>query len=145
MCWIGYGEEQHSLIAEEDIPCFKILEYVKNIGLVSYYYEFHYNLNELYKCDFSCKYDFEYGLFRINKGFHSYSVDCVIDCLDEDYFRIFSKSNDSLLLDLYHNDDCNYRDIYIASCIIPKGSIYNINEDGEIVSNQIIIKGRYAN
>ena len=64
--------------------------------------------------------------FLIKEGYHSYSGECFYDCrlhiLDESY--LFAS--------------------HIGIFIIPKGSEYYENEDGEIVSSNIFWNGEYC-
>lgn len=80
--------------------------------------------------------------YKITEGIYSYSTECKLkrafasdteECKVE-FFNIIKNEFflDSVSLNLHPN-------AVLVKCIIPEGSIYFINECGEIVSNQIIL------
>ena len=80
--------------------------------------------------------------YTIEKGYHSYSGDCKI-IIDIMLFyspifitTIILKGKDEQKAG-YHDNHC------VGIFIIPKGSEYYENEEGEIVSNQLIWSGEY--
>lgn len=145
MCWISYKPWQQE-VATRDIECFKICELIDN-KICSLYQGFEYQLNTTYKA----KLIFSKSIvvktskvisYEINEGIHSYSTECklkrefasdteeckaaFVNIIKNEFFL------DSICLNLHPN-------AVLVKCIIPEGSIYFINECGEIVSNQIIL------
>ena len=149
MCWRTYKIAEKKT-AKEDIPVFKIMY----PSCKSIYYLKGYELDVLYTSELDSPiqtYDYYgRGNFIVNRGFHSYLKESVKTLRNEPqdlngtftslnhYFHtlvIVSEKNHMLdNLSLLNNS-------YIkVSGIIPKGSKYYLNEDGEIVSDQIILK-----
>lgn len=133
MCWSSKILEKK--IATEDIKTFKV-GYERVTKLRSYYRWFIYDFNQLYETEIYPEYS--EGLYAITQGFHSYNPKkCTYErCfneVDKNYSKVQSKTIGKLI-------DKYFGDTSVFECIIPKGSEYYENEDGEIVSNQIIIK-----
>lgn len=145
MCWISYKPWQQE-VATRDIECFKICELIDN-KIYSLYQGFEYQLNTTYKAKliFSKSIVVKTGKvisYEITEGIHSYSTECklkrafasdteeckvaFLNIIKNEFFL------DSICLNLHPN-------AVLVKCIIPEGSIYFINEDDEIVSNQIIL------
>lgn len=145
MCWTS--KNAISKIADKDIECFKLVLQDENNTIYSFYNEFVYELNKLYKTKINIlKYN-NNKFTDILEGFHSYS----------NKVKYYNKVNNIIKLYIVINNArinltntyCKYSYILtkdkpaklvIANCIIPKGSTYYVNEHEEIVSNQIIIK-----
>lgn len=134
MCWTSYhNPEIHK--AEKDISCYKIV----NRNLTSFYYtDFPYKLNEIHITELDAP-KFNTFNFIISKGFHSYSPN---QCKIEYYKR---KNKPGLYIGSIYTiyskkailDSLPANDTVILECVIPKDSLYYINEHGEIVSNRI--------
>lgn len=73
---------------------------------------------------------------KIDKGFHSYSMDKTMATKDKYHIVIYNMENNEIVDSIFFSDN-----LVIAKCIIPKGSKYYKNDLGEIVSDQIIITG----
>lgn len=73
---------------------------------------------------------------KIDKGFHSYSMDKTMATKDKYHIVIYNMENNEIVDSIFFSDH-----LVIAKCIIPKGSKYYKNDLGEIVSDQIIITG----
>lgn len=151
MCWISYKPWKQE-VATRDIECFKICTLIDN-KIYSLYQGFEYQLNTVYnaKLSFSKSIVIKTGKvisYEITAGIHSYSTECSLkrvfvpntDVLatEEDkeieFLNVIKNESlmDSICLNFYPNR-------VLVKCIIPKDSIYFINENGEIVSNQIIL------
>ena len=129
MCWYS-PVSPPKRIATEDIPVYKIV-YVSIDGklIVSFFQGKEYKLNKTYKIKRlnleKIKYSWpDYECYKIEKGFHSYSY--VNEIADEFYKADMYKAL-YLTLNKY---------IKIMKCIIPKGSIYYVN-DRTVVSDTI--------
>ena len=116
MCWTNKKLDRQ--LAGKDIIVYKVV-FFENNSCVSPYQEFNYDFHKIYTEVIHV--DYRYGLYCINKGFHSYKS---------------LKSAQFILTRFISRNICNGR---IVKCTIPKGAIYYINDDKEVVSNQIII------
>ena len=106
----------HKYIAEKDIVCYKIV-YLQGKEIISFWYDFIYELNRKYTTQVLQPIPAPYDNIRIEKGFHSY--------------RNLDTAKGDIWLSLMES-------LTIVKCIVPKGSEYYINNK-EMVSNQIII------
>ena len=141
MCWriekklFNKNPEKYHKIAEEDITVYKFGCKIDGKFFPSYYPEFGYEPNSI-NDKVSLKvikkrivylgthYDY------IDEGYHSYSGECGI--INSFYdIGVYSKNDNEKNLDYYWGED-------IGVFIIPKGTEYYENEDGEIVSSNII-------
>lgn len=130
------------MVADQDIRVFKICRKEVRDGssdVYSAYMYKQYTIDELYSMSEMKVTPISSG-FGVSDGFHSYSDDCKVLCSEAYYdkllIRIYSCSR-SFMLDYFLSD--KNRAIVKCSCTIPKGSKYFKNEDGEIVSDNIII------
>ena len=126
MCWSNHLIPDLQ-IAKEDIPIFKVL----NDDFSAYYLDFTYNLNEEYKTVLDDPtFIRRYSSWIVNSGFHSYSTSCVI--IKQSINSICIHSPRSVVNDYYHN-------FLVVDGIIPKGAQYYLNDDGEYVSDKIML------
>ena len=156
MCWIGKNVKR---IAERDIEVYKVL-YKHKDKYVPYFYcgYLAYEVGKLYKQEMNVLND---GIYcEVDAAFHSYSMErTYVKRRDNPFlttYRIYSK-NDESWFDHYYDDKHNTiqvtnkflsdetiilkEDVHFVKCIIPKGAEYFENEDGEIVSNKIVVTG----
>ena len=131
MCWVSSNAVKQ--IAEEDIKVFKIGESHRGM-FYSMYKDFKYQLNQLYT---SCI-DIESNGYRFvgSQGFHSYDQSIV-------YLKIFNNGIPRWEVGAIHarlDFDTVTAGYVKAECVIPKGSVYYENENGEIISEAIIVK-----
>lgn len=125
MCWITYKKELiKPEVAEDNIVCNKLVYLHPNNIIESIHFSFKYKINVLYELDKETSVlNFINGINIIEYGFHSYTTDIKFDLqrgLKEiPYMNIHKKP------------------YALASCIIPKGARYFLNEYGEYVSNKI--------
>ena len=131
MCWVGKEVE---CIAEKDIVTFKLLNIHKK-ELRSYYRSFLYKLNTLYETRLE-KQISNNDTIEISEGFHSYDIKCLVD-KSYGLYGVFSAKEGEKD---WYIESVSTPDVVFVKSIIPKGSIYFRNIDGEIVSNKIIIK-----
>lgn len=141
MCWIG---KNACRIARKDITVYKMGSISGNI-FISLYQNYIYKKGKINK-DIILVPDIRYevnGVFRIEdpiyaiyRGYHSYtSISMPYSDLGL-YSRTIYLGK--LPYTLWLKNYC-----YIATFIIPEGSMYIINTKGEIISNKIIYTGRY--
>ena len=170
MCWRSLAKlseefPDQSIIreAQEDIECFKVVGVRKLLffnkfywgreKIFSYYRNYRYKLNKLYKLKKSLKYYYtSLTTLCIDAGFHSYSSsECSCEIIADESNRketiieVYNHECDSKKLITHYA--CSFTGQYnrryrtrIVKCIIPKGSHYAINCLGEIVSDKIILK-----
>ena len=141
MCWKGRKEEAIRLEAKKDIEVFKIIYYKTEKKIYkSYYWGFEYKKDMIEKQDLRTSNNSD-GSILIQSGFYSYkSLDMLnVTNYPQDISVYVRSINDSETIDIvysiYEKDK-----LIIAKFIIPKGSEYYENQNGEIVSNQIIFK-----
>ena len=145
MCW--NSKDVIAKIADNDIECFKIVLQDGSNTIYSYYQEFKYELNKLYKTELNFIKHRSLGYTSILQGFHSYSNELKYDITYYNLIpliKVFNDKTDNTFQAYMVHSTLSNKNILaksvIANCIIPKGSTYYVNEHGEIVSNQIIIK-----
>ena len=140
MCWIGENIER---IAKEDIPCFKIVRKTEAKDVVeSVYMHKCYQLNKLYELEDviipELGYNYNGRPCGIYRGFHSYNSDVTVRITNDDvtpiYFVVYSGDIAPRMLDSFFIAIDN---LCKVEGIIPKGSTYYLNRQGEYVSNKI--------
>lgn len=159
MCWKGKSSKK---IAKRDIEVYKVL-YKHEDKYVPYYQsdDLAYEVGKLYKQKMNGRHSYD-GFYMVSIGFHSYSMErtyvkrrnssCSFGLVT---YRIYTKMGDKI--DVYFDDKYNTievtngflsnetttikDEVHFVKCIIPKGAEYFENEDGEIVSNMIIVRG----
>ena len=163
MCWIKRFSEDEDYCkdvlstAQEDIECFKIvgvrkLQYFKKFLLgkekiFSYFRGYKYSLNKLYKIDKIdvCKNSCQYMIYY---GFHSYSskhcsTHWALNSFQSLTLEVRTNNHSMITIAIYPLGFIHKKLLQkteVVRCIIPKGSKYAINNIGEIVSDQIILK-----
>ena len=131
MCWNGHSEQKK--VAEKDINVYKIGRVQDNRFICEFrhfYYEKWIPNKELVLRE-----NLWMGSISINEGYHSYkSVSIEFNSLSDTIKFIYRGY-------VRHP----YRDgLYdLATFIIPKGSVYYENLNGEIVSSNILYTGKY--
>jgi hypothetical protein len=137
MCWVTQNKENARLRrAIEDIPVYKVVRK----SLLSYYKNYSYILNEVRIAELDnpshTKYLSGAEDWKIRSGFHSYSMNCKVNLVKGQtslYVRILKLNDNLVAVDCYErNDTC------MLECIIPKDSVYFLNEEGEYVSDHIL-------
>ena len=136
MCWIT-NKKLKFKIAKENIPIYKICR-KENDKILSYFKRFEYELGCLYNTNFEIAVDAK--MSEIYKGFHSYSLNKTYYEKRYDNIRVFKNEN---FIELIFNSNSNRLNDYssgiVVSGYIPKGGAYALNEDGEYVSDSIIL------
>ena len=132
MCWKGYSEQKK--VAERDINVYKIGRVQDNRFICEFqhfYYEKWISNKELVLRE-----NLWMGSISINEGYHSYKSVSIE----------FNSLSDTIKFIYRGYVRYPYRDgLYdLATFIIPKGSIYYENLDGEIVSSNILYTGKYV-
>ena len=142
MCW--RNKEKSIIIADKDVPVFKICNVEKNTDKVHPYFQtqqIEYKENEEYKCS-RCGFTFEnYGMpdgFIVVRGMHSYSPANIrlfpdITSIYVGTYKTTPLSHDVIARPQYYRTG----NTAIMLCVIPKGTRYAVNSVGEIVSDSI--------
>lgn len=141
MCWIGKCDVK---IAERDFYVYK-LGHISYKNFRSLYQKFIYKPKEINKkisldpvcIDFAISKSREETPCVIYEGYHSYK-DITMPYSDlHPFYRIIYLGKLAKYIKIFN--------IYcIATFIIPKGSKYYENDNGEIVSSDIIYTGKYV-
>lgn len=123
MCW-----ESNKLpvrrIAKKDIYVYKIVESIDKFNCISAVKYFQYQYNKIYTQESPIAFDSKENVWAIKEGFHSYKT------------LLKAKAD-------YHKLHIDY--YIIVQCIIPKGSTFYENENGEVVSDSIVISNSFRN
>ena len=142
MCWNCYIENLKAQIAKEDINVYKIVKKATKESCVSPFMDYTYYSNHtlpLLTLGVAIE---PWSIFAtITEGYHSYSsVNFVCDSIRKVIFGGYVKTiqygnrKEKFIVDNY---------LYLATFIVPKGSVYFINANGAIVSNIIRYTGKY--
>lgn len=87
--------------------------------------------------------DPNFNISHINEGFHGYiNIALTITVVTPTSVVLQKNTKDRPPISIYPT---NNKTLYLGKFIIPKGAIYCVNENNEIVSNQIIYTGQYSN
>lgn len=123
-------EESKVLVAKRDIKVYKIGRYADNDSFNPFFYkDFKYPVNQsvFENVDFTD---------RIERGLHSYIMcDLIPYATDID---LYSCKN------LMYSISVLLRTIYLGEFIIPKGTTYCLNSNGESVSDSLMYTGNYV-
>lgn len=148
MCWSAVLNNARVAIATEDIKVYKIVKLADEEKCVSAFQDFTYEVCETppiiaLQPDYFESSSGNTGWLDIITGYHSYaSIAPIFNSIEISqftgvkvkYWRLGKKST---------RIPINNRE-YIATFIIPKGSIYFINSDNYIVSNKIKYTGKFV-
>ena len=140
MCWTGKRFfERMPRIALRDIEVYKVLTKEGKSPYQDYQYEFNQETKQFFLKSNKCI----SGTIDIYEGYHSYSKKCrfvksFYDNTTYTYITVFPKKRkenpNTFISGLsYYNNNVIYK------AIIPKGTIYYQNRDGEYVSEKIIV------
>lgn len=136
MCWTTFKTPK-KLIAEEDIPIFKVCvesSRIKDDTVVYSYFKYcSYDINKVYTLVDQIVLDVGTCSTSIYRGYHSYlETECKFKkYLVFDQWAVINKNSRYI---------CSYvRYAVKVSGYIPKGSEYYVNEWGECVSNSICL------
>lgn len=162
MCWIGRLKNKH--IAEGDVKVFKIVfkevktwkvlekDYVRKY--YAPYRLFTYEISKTYSVDKLYPVTRHNGMYEkviINEGFHSYSCKhCMLEEHDETIeihsnklipstITHYEKGYTKKVFEGYKFKYSQQMGVTMLECVIPAGTEYWENENGEIVSQKIKI------
>lgn len=143
MCWACYANNLKAYRAEEDINVYKVVKNASKKLCVSEFTGFtYYKDTEPPELKLALHSNAHSGFLIIKEGYYSYeSVNFVLDSLgDSNFLGFISKT---IVLGTHRQLLSVNNAIYLATFIIPKGSIYFINPLGVIVSSRIKYTGKY--
>lgn len=148
MCWVENTKSFDLQIANRDIEVYKIVSDASKLSCKSFIQGFIYEVNIRYAMDTMELEESSLGdafciadLIYITKAYHSYTK--IRFTLRKPYDP-YSKHGykgiivGNLLMPIRIDNP-----YYVATFVIPKGSTYIINTNGEVVSDKIIYTGRY--
>ena len=162
MCWKQYKKLPQTLdtkVSDDKVEVIKICEIDKYGKLYGFFHSyFEYELNKEYKTEMNIKHevvnlplsDESYNYYEGNNGFHSYSKEkCKLVVTKEaTYGDIDGVQYISISMLSPHNTEISGYSSHYSSQInrvaivkgyIPKGSTYLENENGEIISEGIVL------
>ena len=142
MCWTCNINKLEAKIAKEDINVYKVVENANKKYCVSQFMEYTYYLKDIQpSLTLGVMIEPCSNYAKIEEGYYGYSsVNFVFDSVVE---RIFGGCVKTIQCgnrkEIFRVDNS----LYLATFIIPVGSVYFTNEEGEIVSNKIRYTGKY--
>jgi hypothetical protein len=147
MCWIERQENVNIQITDKDIEVYKVVFEASKQSCKSCVFSFIYEANILYKIpSIQLKKGYAYeanwfsNIIYVERAYHSYTKiqhtlrKIKVEDLVHKYKGIIVGNQ---LISLPINNS-----YYITTFIIPKGSQYAVNWQGEIISNKIIYTGK---
>lgn len=142
MCWTCCIKNLKAQRAEEDINVYKIVRKATKESCTSLFMGYTYYKNSIQpSLVLEVRVSSSYSFAEIKEGYYSYSsVNFVYDSIEPGVDGTFSKTiqcGDSEKVLSIDNP------FYLASFVIPKNSVFFINEMGTIISNYIRYTGKY--
>ena len=137
MCWkTKLSTRAEAKIAYSPVKVFKVCKKTDE-HILSYYFSQEYEVGKTYRLDNGLKFNTDDYLsnrtYHIYQGFHSYSPE-KIKIRQVKHGMVDVKTKEGVVLDYY-----DFENIVRVDCIIPEGSVYYENENGEFVSDIIRI------
>ena len=138
MCWKSY-EAPLLMVATKNKKCFKIARQGDHEGeALSIINDYVYKTNVVNELGKPIRVEKQiasyYTQHIVGPGFHSY---------DSEICKVTTNTNSNDLVAVENKDntlDYYYKGWVYLECIIPVGAMYCKNSDGEIVSNEIVVK-----
>ena len=132
------SKQSKVLRAKRDIVVYKIGDFADKDTFVPYY------MNSFtYKTNVPCRICPDFKSNAITIGFHGY-INILVTVDNPSELNAIVQKNDKYRSVIAIYGTFQYT-LYLGRFIIPKGSIYCVNDSNEIVSNQIIYTGQYSN
>ena len=129
MCFIR-TKESKVLVAKRGIKVYKIGAYADEDTFIPFFYSnFDYPVNQLVVEPVIFADSIEYGL-------HSY-LNCILYPLYPAAVDLYTQKNLRYTLSLLQYS------IFLGEFLIPAGTLYCLNSNGEVVSNRLIYTGNY--
>lgn len=144
MCWIERQENIHMQIADKDIEVYKVVLEANKQSCKSCVLGFIYKTNTIYKIpsiQVRRTSIFNSIIFCVEEAYHSYNkIQYTLKSVtvNDSFFKVKGIIFGNQIVPLSFNNP-----YYAATFVIPKGSQYAVNLEGEIISNQIMYTGKY--
>ena len=142
MCWTCNINKLEAQIAKEDINVYKVVKEATRKYCVSPFMDYTYYSKDI-QPSLTLKVIIEphSNFAKIEEGYYSYSsvsfvYDSVMRSIDGKLYKAMQCGNRK---EMFRVDNS----LYLATFVIPAGSVYFINEDGVIVSNSIKYTGKH--
>ena len=142
MCWTCNINKLKAQTAKEDINVYKVVKSANRKYCVSPFMEYtYYSKNIQPSLTLGVTIEPHSIFAKITDGYHSYSsVNFVCDSIGLDIYGGCVKTIQcGSRKEIFRVDNS----LYLATFIIPSGSVYFTNEEGVIVSNKIRYTGKY--
>ena len=141
MCWVCDIENLKAQIAKEDINVYKVVKKADKESCISLFIEYTYLKDIQSSLTLKVIIEPRSNFAKIEEGYYSYSsvsfiCDSVRRSIDGKLYKAMQCGNRK---EMFRVDNS----LYLATFVIPAGSVYFINEDGVIVSNKIRYTGKY--
>ena len=131
------SKQSKVLRAKRDIVVYKIGDFADKDTFVPYYKN-----SFTYKTNVPCRICPDFKSNAITIGFHGY-INILVTVDNPSGLNAIVRKNDKYRLVITIYGTFQYT-LYLGRFIIPKGSIYCVNESNEIVSNRMTYTGQYA-
>lgn len=144
MCWIEKQENIHMQIADKDIEVYKVVLEASKQSCKSCVLGFIYKTNTIYKIhsiQIRRTSILNSIIFCVEEAYHSYTkIQYTLKSVtvNDSFFKVKGIIFGNQIVPLSFNNP-----YYVATFVIPKGSQYAVNLEGEIISNQIVYTGKY--
>jgi hypothetical protein len=143
MCW--HGKLENRKIATEDLKCYKIVLKFSYEPFFRPYYRCNkspiiYEVGKTYYgviCPAKVIEDTD--LITIHEGIHCYDLSVLICKFYKDKYEVKYLLPHGVFLNLGTFSSRTYCKAVLMECTIPKGTIYYMNDKGEIVTEKLII------
>ena len=131
------SEKSKVLRAKRDIVVYKIGDFANKDTFVPYYMN-----NFTYKTNVPCRICPDFKSNAITIGFHGY-INILVTVNNPSGLNAIVQKNDKYrsVISMY---PILQDTLYLGKFIVPKGSIYCVNESNKIVSNRMTYTGQYA-
>ena len=142
MCWSCNINKLKAQIAKEDINVYKVVKSANRKYCVSPFMEYtYYSKNIQPSLTLGVTIEPRSIFAKITEGYYSYSsvnfvCDSVMLSIDGMLYKSIQCGN---RIEMFRVNNF----LYLATFIIPSGSVYFTNEEGVIVSNKIRYTGKY--
>ena len=141
MCWTCCIENLKAQIAEEDINVYKVVKKADKESCISLFIEYTYLKDIQSSLTLKVIIEPHSNFAKIEEGYYSYSsvsfvCDSVRRSINGKLYKAMQCGNRK---EMFRVDNS----LYLATFVIPAGSVYFINEDGVIISNIIKYTGKY--
>ena len=142
MCWVCDIKNLKAQKAEKDINVYKVVKEATKKYCVSPFMDYTYYSKDI-QLSLTLRVMIEphSNFAKIEEGYYSYSsiifvFDSIRRSIDGKLYKAMQCGNRKEMLRVDNP-------FYLATFVIPAGSVYFINEDGVIVSNKIRYTGKY--